>query len=365
MGGGYMREAVIKKTYRALIIDDSQDDREFFSHNLQQDKNNNWEILQAKSAEAAKEILVKEKVDIILLDYSLPQQNGLDFLKEFRTRSKYDAVIMLTGQGTEAIATEAMKYGANEYLVKDHITQTNMLTNIYHAMDHADTKKTIAKQRAELELFSYSLAHDLKEPVRTISSMVPLIEQKLENKNSELEKHFNFIEHASIYMQNLLSNLENYNRLESNPRTNQEVALDDVVSKACNNMQQTITERSAQINYQNLPKIHANETELIQLMQNLFTNAIKFCKTKPVIDVSAEEQNNMYQITVCDNAIGIASEDLEKIFDPLSRLNSGFEFPGTGLGLAICKKIVSKFSGEIWADSEPGKGSCFHFTIPR
>lgn len=114
-----------------------------------------------------------------------------------------------------------------------------------------------------------------------------------------------------------------------------------------------------------LPTVWADEEQLIQLLQNLISNAIKFHgEAAPCVSVSAQQRDKEWLFAVADNGIGIAPEHAERIFVIFEKLHSQADYPGTGIGLAICKKIVERHGGRIWVESEPGKGSTFYFTIP-
>lgn len=133
-----------------------------------------------------------------------------------------------------------------------------------------------------------------------------------------------------------------------------------------NNLQISIRETNAKINVAGLPQIKADHSQMTLLLQNLVSNAIKFCKTgHPEIFVSAKLINNEWIFQVKDNGIGIDSEYLDRIFIICQRLHTREEYPGTGLGLAICKRIIQRHGGRIWVESAPGKGSVFYFSLNR
>ena len=122
----------------------------------------------------------------------------------------------------------------------------------------------------------------------------------------------------------------------------------------------------AEIKYGNLPIIQAGKSAMIQLMQNLIGNALKYRREeKPVVEISGEETDQEWIIHIKDNGIGIEPRYFEKIFIVFQRLHNKNEYGGTGIGLSVCKKIVERYKGRIWVASEPGKGSVFSFSIPK
>jgi light-regulated signal transduction histidine kinase (bacteriophytochrome) len=130
-------------------------------------------------------------------------------------------------------------------------------------------------------------------------------------------------------------------------------------------LQVAIAENNAAIVLDSLPTVIADKNQLTQLFQNLIGNAIKFRReAPPQIHISAELKDGEWLFRVQDNGIGMKSRYLDRIFEIFKRLHTRTEFPGTGIGLAICKKIVDRHSGRIWAESEPGIGTTFYFTIP-
>jgi light-regulated signal transduction histidine kinase (bacteriophytochrome) len=130
-------------------------------------------------------------------------------------------------------------------------------------------------------------------------------------------------------------------------------------------LESLIQESGAIVTYDDLPSITANPTEMTQLFQNLVGNAIKFHgKERPEIHISAARGEKEWTFSVCDNGIGIDPPSIGRIFQLFQRLHTKQEYPGTGIGLAVCKKVVERRGGRIWAESEPGKGSAFYFTLP-
>ena len=224
----------------------------------------------------------------------------------------------------------------------------------------------LKKANAELERFAYICSHDLQEPLRTINSFAQLLKKHLESSTDpKVEKYIKFIVEGSMRARDLIIDVLDYSRLDFEIEKHTEVDANEVVSIIADNLQVNLKESGAKITSDKLPVVIANKTLLIQLMQNLIHNAIKFCDTTPEVHISAKIIDGGWEFLVLDNGIGISSAYYQKIFEVFQRLNKRGEYPGTGIGLAICKKIVERHGGAIWVESELGQGSSFYFTISK
>ncbi len=220
----------------------------------------------------------------------------------------------------------------------------------------------------ELRQFAYVASHDLKEPLRMIGSYTQLI-YKLHGKqfDENSNQYFSFVSEGVTRMNNLLDALLKYATIGKSEEEREEVRLSDVVDMAVINLRLRVEETGAIINCESLPVVYSIQSLLIQLFQNLISNAIKFRKpdSNPEIFISSKEEDESYVINVQDNGIGIASEFQERIFIIFQRLHTRAQYDGTGIGLAICQKIVQHLNGQIWVKSTAGEGATFSFCIPK
>jgi PAS domain S-box-containing protein len=219
----------------------------------------------------------------------------------------------------------------------------------------------------ELEQFAYVASHDLQEPLRMVTSFTQLLERRYKNKlDKEADEYIGFIVEGSKRMKYLINDLLEFSRLNTQSREFESVLLKITLEDVLRNLTASITENNAQITHDPLPAIRGDPSQINQLLQNLITNAIKFHGDEPPkIHISAEESNGEWIIAVSDEGIGIDPEHQEQIFRIFKRLHTREEYAGTGIGLAICKRIIDKHNGQIWVESELGKGSTFYFTIPK
>ena len=226
----------------------------------------------------------------------------------------------------------------------------------------------LARSNSELEQFAYIASHDLQEPLRAISGSCQLLERRYHDKLDDSGREFiTFAVDGCRRMQQLIGDLLEYSRVTSKARPSVTVDCNHVMQQVRANLRQQIEERGATIEADNLPLVKGDPTQLVQLLQNLVSNGMKFHKMgqTPHVKITATERAGEVSFAVTDNGIGIDSKYFHRLFVIFKRLHSRDEYPGTGIGLAICKKIVERHGGAIWLESEPGRGAAFHFTLPK
>lgn len=226
----------------------------------------------------------------------------------------------------------------------------------------------LAISNKELEQFAYIASHDLQEPLRMITSFLTQLEKKYKDKLDEKAKQYiYFAVDGATRMRKIILDLLEYSRVDKHNYKIEPVSLEDLLQEIKILNQNTIEEKKAEIHSKNLPTIFCSRTSILQVLQNLIGNALKYQEknTIPLIEVSANETETFWEIIVSDNGIGIDSEFFEKIFVLFQRLHSREDYSGSGIGLAICKKIIENHQGKLWVESDPGKGSRFHFTISK
>lgn len=219
----------------------------------------------------------------------------------------------------------------------------------------------------EVQQFVNAVSHDLAAPVRGVGGLASLLQEHLgESLDAESKKLIVLINEAVQGMQRMVEDLLAYARLDCQPKLSPGVNCADVLRQAMANLHTVIREVHAEVTADPLPTLTANASQLIRLFQNLIGNAIKFRRPDPPrIHISATETAEGWQFSLQDNGIGIDPRNFEHIFVVFRRLHSAEKFPGTGIGLAACKVIVERHGGSIWVESNLGKGSVFHFTIPH
>ena len=230
-----------------------------------------------------------------------------------------------------------------------------------------ELQDSLSESNAALEQFAYVASHDLQEPLRTMSAFSQLLTKKYDGKlDSEADKYLAFIVDASQRMSDLVRDLLEYARAATEEERPSSVALDEDLEAALTHLTQAVEESGASITHDPMPTIQVDRGQMVRLFQNLIGNALKYRKPDqpPKIHVSAEQIGREWVFTVQDNGIGFDPEYVGTIFMPFKRLHQVGEYPGSGVGLAICKRIVESHGGRIWAESKPGEGATFRFTLP-
>jgi PAS domain S-box-containing protein len=224
----------------------------------------------------------------------------------------------------------------------------------------------LATSNADLERFLYVATHDLQEPLRLVNSFTQLLKKKYGKQlDEQANEYINYAVEGATRMKKLILDLLEYSKFSSNNEefapTDMNIVLRDVSRKFFKELK----ESGAEVIIPKLPVITANKSLMTQLFENLIGNALKYhSDSKPVLQIEYKEEGENYLFCVSDNGIGIDPKYADKIFILFRRLHGNSEtYEGTGVGLAICKKIVELHRGNIWVESELGKGSKFYFTI--
>jgi signal transduction histidine kinase len=371
---------------KILLVDDRKENLLSLSLTL---TNLNYTLVEANSGRDALKILLKEQdFAIILMDVQMPILDGFETAELIRQseKLKYIPIIFLTADNKASDNIfKGYKAGAVDYMLKPYIPEVlkakvEVFVELYKKNkelriqgEHLRVLNLKLEQRSndlmrnvqELEKFAYVASHDLQEPLRTITSYIQLLQKKFSDKlDGEANEFMEFVVNGSKRMKTLINDLLEYSRINSAESKQEKIDCNDILFEVIQNLQNSIKDSDAKIEIDELPVIKANKMHMVQLFQNLVGNSIKFkSERQPVIKVKSKKIEGYYLFSVEDNGIGIKKEYSTKIFEIFQRLHSMQHYPGTGIGLAICMKIVQKLGGEIWMESEFGKGTTFYFTV--
>lgn len=225
----------------------------------------------------------------------------------------------------------------------------------------------LERSNRDLQQFASVASHDLQEPLRMVASYTQLLGERYASQLDEkARKYIAYAVEGAIRMQRLVNDLLTYSRIGTRDKPIETADAHSILGEAIRSLAVAIEESKAIVTNEELPLVRADALQLVQVFQNLLTNAIKFRSGNfPRIHVSARDGGCEWVFSVRDNGIGIERQYADRIFVIFQRLHTRQEYPGTGIGLAVCKRIVERHGGRIWFESEPGKGSTFFFTVPK
>jgi signal transduction histidine kinase len=219
----------------------------------------------------------------------------------------------------------------------------------------------------DLEGFASVAAHDLKSPLATVIGFLDLLQDQVEPlpKSAE-DQSIQIMKSTLVGMTSLIDHLLEYARIVGSELRLQQIYLDDVLAAAVTNLRSAIVNSGAKVVSDSLPKVLGDKQLLTQVFQNLIANAVKFHGNEaPEIRVGVESQEENWILSFKDNGVGFDPKFKREIFGLYKRLETPGRPSGSGIGLATCRSVVERHNGKIWAESEPGKGSSFYFTLPK
>jgi two-component system, chemotaxis family, CheB/CheR fusion protein len=270
--------------------------------------------------------------------------------------ARFDSVRLEANDGRKLV----VELIANRYLVRG---QTLIQVNIRDVTERRQAEEDLRRSNLDLQQFAFAASHDLQEPLRTVINQVQLLEQLYRGKlDADADEIIHFITSATDRMRHMVLDLLSYAQTARVAIAIVPTSVEAVLATAMSNLQLAIQNVGARITFDPLPIVLMDQTQLLQVLQNLIGNALKYRgQDPPRIHLSARRAGSEWIFSIKDNGIGIESKFHDNIFTVFKRLH-GPEYPGTGIGLATCKRIVERHGGRIWVESEIGKGSTFFFT---
>lgn len=318
------------------------------------------------------------------VSYQMLKKNGevIDvLLSAFADRDAEDELVQSLSafyDVTDLRRTERALQQAHDELEERVLERTAALerSNLELATQIEQRKHTEEKLRSvladlttsnqDLEKFAYVASHDLQEPLRNVASCMQLLEKRHKGElGAESDQLITYAVDSVKTMKLLIEDLLAFSRIVTRGKPLEMTDAEEIMKLTIRNLEQSITRAGAVITYDPLPRVRVDRTQLMQVLQNLISNSIKFARGEPPqVHVSARRKGQAWVFSVTDNGIGIDSRFFDRIFIIFQRLHKKIQYGGTGMGLAIVKKIIERHRGEIWVESQPGVGSTFNFTIP-
>ncbi len=389
---------------RVLLIEDNPGDARLV-HELLKEARGNFTISVAEKLGQGLKLLFSQDVDVVLLDLNLPDRNGLVTLTELQTRFSHLPIVIMTSIDDEELAHQAVRLGAQDYLVKGNVNGELLRRTLIYAIERKKTEEDILKlsedmaarnveleeANRELEAFIYSVSHDLRAPLRSMSGFARfLIEDYSDKVDNRGKDYLSRIQTGSEKMSRLIDDLLHLSKISRQEIVLIEVDMSRLASAVVSDLREAEPVRNVAVSIREGLVANADLRLMEIVLSNLLGNAWKFTSktedariefgslegTVPDFSPPSAERTERSGVVeselsqlgrtvyfVRDNGAGFDPHYVEKIFWPFQRLHSEKEFEGSGIGLAIVERIIHRHGGKVWADGAPGKGATVYFTL--
>jgi len=365
-------------TVRVLLLEDSPDDAFLIKETLS-DCPGNFDITHFERLADAVNFAAHNEVEVVLSDLGLPDASGLEAIRALRTHAPHAALIVLTRLNDEEIAAEALRHGAQDYLIKGQLSANAVLRSMRFAIKRqqtqVDTERIRAQQLQLKDEFLSNVSHELRSPLAAMHQFATILEDELPGKlNAEQHQYTGIILRNARQLESMIDDLLEVTRIQAGKLTvePQCISLQDAVSDTIKSFLPAARRKGILLCAElggDLPLAYADPTRVRQVLENLVTNAIKFTPEGGAVWIRAglnQQDSELLTLEVSDTGCGIAPEGLLKIFERLYQEpdHDRASRKGLGLGLFICRELVTRQGGQIWVESRRGKGSTFFFTVP-
>jgi len=370
------------KPVSVLLIEDNPGDARLIGESLAEIASTPFRLQTADSLSAGLRRLAHQRIDVILLDLTLPDSHGLDTFVRVQAEAPQVPVVVLSGLDNESLAIEAVRQGAQDYLVKGRTDSGLLSRSMRYAIERKGAEERLQelyeqekrlRQEREAEInkrveYTRALVHELKTPLTSVMASSELLVSEL--PEGTLLRLARNLHRSACNLSKRIDELLDLARgelgmihLNRKPMDILQLlsgVADDMTLAASSHHQSLILDTPS-----SLPEVWADEERLQQVVLNLLTNAFKFTPEGGKITLRAAQHDKDLLVQVQDNGRGIDEAEQKRLFDPYHRLESDRErLSGLGLGLSLCKILVELHGGEIWIASQKGEGSTFSFSIP-
>jgi two-component system, sensor histidine kinase and response regulator len=369
-----------------LVVDDKPDNLRLLSAIL---TDQGYEVRQALSGQMALTAAWTRPPDLVLLDIKMPDMNGYQVCEQLKTdeRTRHIPIIFLSALDRPPDKIKGFNAGGADYITKP-FQESEVVVRVEHQLeiacwrgrleqqniqlqqeihDRIAIEQELLRSNEDLKQFAHAVSHDLQQPLQSILGFSKILLLKYPHlSDSEICRYLSRVVQAGERMQQLIEDLLTYSQVDVS-RTLEVVDCNRVLAEAIDNLQAAISEKHARLITNPLPQLQGKPAQLLQLFQNLLSNALKFThpNVPPTIQIAADAFGDEWLFRVHDNGIGIEPQNCDLLFQLFARLHPGDRYPGTGIGLATCKKIVESHGGRIWVESKPEVGTTFFFTLPK
>jgi signal transduction histidine kinase len=364
-----------------LIVEDSKMDQTFYKRSLSKDAKFSYQTLFADNGKEARELFKEKELHFLLLDFMLPDANGLDLLEEFRKLHPNTPVVMSTGKGDEEVIVEAMKKGADDYLVKGSYSPEKLLETVHHAIDKRKylhqfelAQMNLEKTNSELNQsilqmndFVSVVSHDLKAPLATsITILESILEGDFGEINPKQEKFLLMIREQIQNSNQLIYGLLDLSKFEDKNLKKKNIPVNLLLEEAIDTFYFDHNSKNIQFGeFENWKfRVFGEKQLLSQMLKNLIGNAIKYAPKKGSIQFSFQDgDENFSELSIYNQGPVVPDQEIDHIFRRFQQGEKPKE--GHGIGLFFCKKIMDLHRGEIFAEKGRKEGFNIIVKIPK
>lgn len=365
---------MIEKVLNVLLIEDHQAEADLMQAMLIAEAHERYTFTHAARLSVALSLLERERFDVILLDLLLPDSKGLPTFERIHQDAPEETpIIVLSGIADEALAVEAVRQGAQDYLVKDQVSGDALARAIRYARERKQIEEALRQRTAELkarneelDAFAHTVAHDLRSPLSIMLGFAELIKEDYTVLSPpDLLNHVQPILDYGRKMSTIIDELLLLSNVRHADMTLSEVPMAEVVESVLKRLAPLMEEQDAQISTpRTWPTAIGHPPWIEEVWFNYIHNALQYGGPAPQIEIGgAMTDNGRARFWVQDDGPGIPPEKQSELFTPFTQL-SQVKTEGHGLGLSVVRRIIEKLGGEVEMESEIGEGSTFYFTLP-
>jgi signal transduction histidine kinase len=369
---------------KVLLVEDNPGDARLILELLKDSGEDCFDIEAVDSLTGALRHLKAGGIEAVLLDLALPDSQGQKTFDKVREQDPTVPIVVLTGAGDEVLGLKLVRMGAQDYVAKTELSGSILARAIRYAIERGATEQqirrfnqeleSVVKKRTaeleaaneELEAFSYSVAHDLRAPLRHIDGYCRILLETLGNRlDAEAQNCLDRILRAVKSMAGTIDELLKLARLGRQKLDRRTTNLNSIVDRALQSLSPETVGREISWNVATLSTVECDPGLMNQVFVNLLGNSVKYTRARAPATIEVGQIRIDHQLVtfVRDNGAGFSMESADKLFTAFQRFHRQDEFEGTGVGLATVRRIIQRHGGRIWAESAPDQGATFYFTL--